>query len=136
MSAIVLDASVLIKLYLNEEGSRRAVNAAKKAETLLAPDLLWSEAGNILWKYVRRDELAADAAEAILRDMLQMPIAVTASADLVPQAFQIATEYDRTVYDSLYLALAVKAKAVVLTADRRLVNALAGKPIGKFLRAL
>lgn len=136
MSAIVLDASVLIKLYLNEEGSRRAVNAVKKADALLAPDLLWAEAGNILWKYVRRDELASDAAEAILREMLQMPVAVTPSMDLLPQAFEIATKYDRTVYDSLYLALAVRAEAVMLTADQRLANALADLPLGKFVRGL
>lgn len=136
MSRVVLDASVLIKLYLNEDGSRRAVNAVKKAEALLAPDLLWSEVGNILWKYVRRDELEADAAELVLQDMLQMPILVTPSADLVPQAVAIAIEYDRTVYDSLYIALAVTANAVMLTADRRLVNALAGLHLGKFVRAL
>jgi len=136
MSAIVLDASVRIKLYRNEAGSRRAVNAVKKAEALLAPDLLWAEAGNILWKYARREELDADAAEAILREMLQMPVAVTPSMDLLPQAFEIATEYDRTVYDSLYLALAVRAEAVMLTADQRLANALADAPLGKLVRGL
>ena len=133
---VVLDASVLVKLYLNEDGSRRAVNEVKKAEALRAPDLLWSEVGNILWKYVRRDDLDADAAKAILHDMLRMPIVVTPSADLVADALDIATEYDRTVYDSLYLALAIKNKAVMLTADQRLVNSLGGLPLGKFVRAL
>lgn len=136
MSAIVLDASVLIKLYINEAGSRRAVNAVKKADALLAPDLLWSEAGNILWKYVRRDELEADTAAPILRDMRQMPIAVTPSADLIEPALELAVQTDRTVYDSLYVALAVQAGAVLLTADQRLANALADGPLGKFVRAL
>jgi predicted nucleic acid-binding protein len=136
MSRIVLDASVLIKLYINEEGSRRAVAAVKKAEALVAPDLLWSEAGNILWKYVRRGDLDLDAGQSMLRDMLQMPIAITASSGLVEQAFEIATQTDRTIYDSVYLALAVQAKAVILTADQRMVHALADQPLGKFILGL
>jgi predicted nucleic acid-binding protein len=136
MSKIVLDASVLIKLYINEEGSRRAVAAVKKAEALVAPDLLWSEAGNILWKYVRRGDLDLDAAQSMLRDMLQMPIVITPSSGLVEQAFEIATQADRTVYDSLYLALAVQAKSVMLTANQRMVHALADQPLGKFILGL
>jgi predicted nucleic acid-binding protein len=136
MSRIVLDASVLIKLYINEEGSRRAVAAVKKAEALVAPDLLWLEAGNILWKYVRRGDLDLDAGQSMLRDMLQMPIAITASSGLVEQAFEIATQTDRTIYDSVYLALAVQAKAVILTADQRMVHALADQPLGKFILGL
>lgn len=136
MSKVVLDASVLIKLYLNEDGSRRAVNAVKKAQALQAPDLLWSEAGNILWKYVRRGEIDAVDAEAILGEMLQMPIAATPSAELISQALEIANEYDRSVYDSLYLALAVRVDGVMLTADKRLVNSLAGRALSKYARAL
>lgn len=136
MSAVVLDASVFVKLFINETGSRRAVSQVKKAEALLAPDLLWAEAGNILWKYVRRDELEADAAESILRDMLQVPIDLTPSAELIEQALEIATQTDRTAYDSLCLALAVKANAVLLTADQRLVNALKGSPLGRFVKGL
>lgn len=136
MSKIVLDASVLIKLFINEEGSRRAVNAVKKADALLAPDLIWSEVGNILWKYVRRDELDRDAAMSILQDMLQMPILITASKDLAPVALALATQNDRTVYDCLYLALAVQARCIVLTADQKLVNALAGHSLSQFLKAL
>ncbi|MFN3167219.1 MAG: type II toxin-antitoxin system VapC family toxin [Phycisphaeraceae bacterium] len=136
MSAVVLDASVLIKLYINEDGSRRAVNAVKKAEQLLAPDLIWSEAGNILWKYVRREELHCDAAESMLQDMLQLPMLITASADLVGLALELAVQANRSVYDCLYLALAVKANAVMLTADQRLANALAGTALGKLVRGL
>ena len=103
---------------------------------MFAPDLLWPEAGNILWKYVRRDELEAEAAAAMLADMIQMPIQITPTRDVVAQALEIATQTDRTVYDSVYLATAVQTKAVLLTADERLVNALAQTPWSKFVRGL
>jgi len=136
MSRTVVDASVLIKLYINEAGSRRAATAIRKTEALFAPDLLWPEAGNILWKYVRRGELEAEAADAMLADMLQMPIQITATRDVITQALEIATQTDRTVYDSVYLATAVQTKALLLTADERLVNALAQTPWSKFVRGL
>lgn len=136
MSAVVLDASVLIKLYINESDSRRAAAWVKKAESLLAPDLIWSEAGNILWKYVRRGKLGSGVAESMLRDMLRMPIVITPSGVLVEQAFEIAAQSDRTVYDSLYLALAVQTDSVMLTADQRLIHALADQPLGRFVLGL
>jgi len=49
----------------------------------------------------------------------------TSSLDLLEEAFSIAATFDRTVYDSLYVALAVRLKADLVTADARLANALA-----------
>jgi predicted nucleic acid-binding protein len=46
----------------------------------------------------------------------------------VSAAFDIAHRSDRTAYDSLYVALAVQLGAMLVTADDRLVNALAGTP--------
>jgi predicted nucleic acid-binding protein len=50
---------------------------------------------------------------------------------LAPEALDLAIRFDRSVYDCLYLALAVRTKSVMVTADHRLANALAGGPLGK-----
>jgi predicted nucleic acid-binding protein len=52
---------------------------------------------------------------------------------LITAAFDIANAADRTAYDSLYVALAVALGAVVVTADDRLVNALATTPWAGFV---
>ena len=39
----------------------------------------------------------------------------------------------RTVYDCLYLALAIRTKSVMHSSDKRLVNALASGPLKKHL---
>ncbi len=134
MSRLVIDASVLIKLFVNEDGSREVASAVKKADELLAPDLLLAETGNILWKYVRRDDLAAADANEILAEIMRTPIQFTATGDLIESALKLAIETDRTVYDCLYLALAVQSKEVLLTADERLANALAATPFAKHIR--
>ena len=43
---------------------------------------------------------------------------------------------DRTVYDGLYVALAVKTDSVLVTVDKRLINALAGSPLEKYVEWL
>jgi predicted nucleic acid-binding protein len=47
------------------------------------------------------------------------------SAGLLSSAFAIAFNFERSVYDSLYVALAVSSKAPLITADERLANTLA-----------
>jgi predicted nucleic acid-binding protein len=134
MSRWVIDASVLVKLFIEEDGSREAAATLKPNDVLLAPDLLWSEVGNILWKYVRRGDLSPEDAEQLLDDMLQMPIEITCAADVVESALRIAIETDRTVYDCLYLSVAIDRKCRLLTADERFVNSLAKTPFAKHIQ--
>jgi predicted nucleic acid-binding protein len=57
------------------------------------------------------------------------------SLTLIEKAFEIATACGRTVYDSLYVALAVHSKAPLVTADEKLANALAARFPVKWLGA-
>jgi hypothetical protein len=51
---------------------------------------------------------------------------------LLEAAFEIATRTGRTVYDSLYVALAVQSGCRLITADERLYNTLEGGPLGAY----
>jgi predicted nucleic acid-binding protein len=48
----------------------------------------------------------------------------------------IATAFQRTVYDALYVALAVTSKAQFVTADERLANAMAAHLPVKWLGSI
>jgi predicted nucleic acid-binding protein len=130
----VLDASVAAKWLLpaaNEglldQANRLAALHVKRELQLLAPDLIEAEIGNVLWKAVRRRRISAANAETSLRDFIALGIATIPTSELLEQALQIAVAYDRSFYDSLYVALAVSTKAELITADERLVNALGGR---------
>jgi predicted nucleic acid-binding protein len=125
MKTVVVDASVAVKWFLPEEGSEQAESLLGGKFRLIAPDLLWTEVANVLWKIARRGSMTADEAQQMLRDASAMPIEIAESLPLLPEALRIATAADRSVYDSLYVALAAREKASMVTADRKLVNALA-----------
>jgi predicted nucleic acid-binding protein len=133
MKKVVIDASVVVKLFFEEEHSKAAEQCVARADELLAPDLIWAETANVIWKRQRRGDLTADAALDLARHMLALPVVIHPSADLVPDALDLAVRLERTVCDCLYLALAVRTASVLVTGDLRLVNALAGGPLGKHI---
>ena len=51
-------------------------------------------------------------------------------------AFDISAQYDRAVYDCLYVTLAEQTEAELITADEKLANALAGRYPVRLLSAI
>ncbi len=65
-----------------------------------------------------------------------MPIEDFPLRPLTSLATELAIETDRTIYDCLYVALAIEQKCQFLTADERLVNALGKSPVAEHVRLL
>ena len=119
----VIDASVAIKLVVPEVYSVQAV-ALQSSQRLAAPDILFSECANTLWKKVRRGELSeADTAEAL--DVLtDMDLQVLPCRELAQEALMLSLRLDHPAYDCLYLCLALRLDTAVVTADKRLLRKL------------
>lgn len=77
---------------------------------------------------MRRGEIARADADLVLVQLPHLPLTRHPEGSLFASAFDLADRTGRTVYDCLYLALAVHLGGRMLTADQRLVNALAGTP--------
>jgi predicted nucleic acid-binding protein len=120
VTRVVVDASVAVKWFVPEELSSDARNLLTSEYELLAPDLLWAELGNALWKKHRRGELDQRTAMRLLRDFSRVPIEFHASERWTETALELALRHGVTVYDGLYLALAAGNRCRVVTADRRL----------------
>jgi predicted nucleic acid-binding protein len=103
------------------------------APELHVPDLMFPEAGNILWKKVRRGDLTEEQARGIAHLVAVAPLEVHPSAPLLEAAFEIAMRTGRTVYDSLFVALAVQLDCRLVTADEKLYNALKDGPLGSHI---
>lgn len=128
MDRLVVDSSVVVKWYVPESHSNIAqqlLDLYEKGElTFLAPDLLYAELGNIIWKKVRRQEITADDGQDIVQALPSVTIETTPVEELLIDAYRLAAEHDRTVYDALYLALSRREGISFITADQTLVRAV------------
>ncbi len=136
MKPLVIDASVAVKWFIPERHSIEAIRLLKGGQRFFAPDIIRPEVGNILWKLYGRRLLTSDEAFQIISDFLLLPIAICSSDILIASAFEIAVASGRTVYDSLYLALAVEKNTVMITDDHRLANALKSTYFARFVRTI
>jgi predicted nucleic acid-binding protein len=135
MSVAVVDASVGLKWFVPEVHSAEARlwrNGPDELHTLaFFFDL---EIANVLWKKIRRAEVARADADLILGQLPSLPVTRHPEAPLLTSAFDLASRTQRTVYDCLYLALAVQLGGRMVTADQRLFNSLAGTPWAPSIR--
>ena len=65
----------------------------------------------------------------------QLDLQVVPSVEVLDSAFAIAQQYNRSFYESLYVALAVAQQATLITADEKLANATAAYLPVKWLGA-
>jgi len=124
IARFVVDASVAIKWFVPEIHADAARRLLREGMTLLAPDLIWAELANALWRKWREKELAAEAVEGILTDFRRYPLRIHSGESLYDVAWPVAQGSGRTFYDSLYLALAMSNGCLLVTADLCFFNAI------------
>lgn len=142
MSSLVLDASVAIKWVIPSlqepliAESQRLLRRFLDGEVeFVVPDFFWAEVGNVLRRGSRQQRWSRDQAEAGAEELLAYNFDTVPSLTLLPEALLIAFDFGLSVYDCLYVALAASAETDLITADERLVNALAARFPVKWLGA-
>lgn len=143
MTGFVLDASVAVKWFLparDEPYSQQALalyeGYHRQELDFVVPDIFWAEIGSIFWKAIRQGRLEKVPAEEAIADLMKCELSSFASAALLAKAFEIATTFERSIYDSLYVSLAIQSNFQLITADERLANALAARFPIKWLGAI
>jgi predicted nucleic acid-binding protein len=122
---LVLDASVAIKWFKQESGSDAAERLVL-LNTLVAPDLLLAEVGNASRRAVRLGLMTEAQMLDTLHALQRYVSDFGAIGPLIPRALAIARDLDHPIYDCIYIALAEREGAPLVTADRRLLARVAG----------
>ena len=142
MSLFVVDASVAVKWFLPEKGETLVSQAVALLHAydddqarFVVPDLFYVETASAIWKAVRAGRVSRAFGEQAVVLLMQREFPTVSTLKLLDRAFQIAADYGRTIYDSLYVALAIQTNAQLITADERLANALAASFPVKWLGA-
>jgi predicted nucleic acid-binding protein len=123
----VVDASVAVKWMMDEAYSAEAQRLLKEMRDgeadLLAPTILKVEVANALNTYTRRRGVdPGDAAEA-LKAFAILPLTyVDTDWDALVEAFEVSISIDLAVYDAVYLILARRSDAALVTMDDEIVS--------------
>jgi predicted nucleic acid-binding protein len=119
---IVVDASVAVKWLIDEEHS--ALAGALSDRQMSAPSLLLIECANALLRRARAGDIPAPAVPTKVRALWLVPVRLVPSERYLEGAIALATELRHSIYDCLYLALALDERAPLVTADGRFVEAI------------
>lgn len=120
---IIIDASVAVKWLLPEPGDLAAQQLL--GERLLGPSLIRVEVAAALARKARSKQIQPQDAEAAADLWLQAiadgVIALVSDETDLPRAFRLALALNHPLQDCLYLALAERLDAPLITADEKFV---------------
>ena len=125
MKAFIVDSSVAAKWLpplsnepLASEARGLLADWTRGKIELSVPDLLLIEVANVRWKATRAGRCKAAEARAALKILISYDLPVAVSATFLGMTLRIAIAYERTVCDSLYVALAVQSGRELIAATR------------------
>lgn len=119
----VVDASALVAYLTGGEHAEAVrVHLLAPYEALWAPHLIDAEVGHVLRRGVLAGGLGAKAAREALADMADLPLRRASHRGLLDRAW--ALRENLSFYDGLYVALAERLRATLLTLD----GGIAGAP--------
>lgn len=133
MSVLVVDASVAAKWFFNEVHSADALQYLTADNQLHAPDFILLELDNLVCKRFRRSEITESEARDLREAFRTLPFELHPILNIADGGFELAIQTGRSLYDCLYVALAIAIDATVVTADRRLFDALEGRDLGPYV---
>jgi predicted nucleic acid-binding protein len=128
MKRYVADASTVATFLFQEPLVEQARCLLFSGQATLAPDLIYAELANVIWKRNARGMIGELEAMALLKDVWEIPLEITSCNPLAGVALKLAMGTKRSAYDCIYLALASTSDATMVTTDMRLINALTNTP--------
>ena len=125
----VLDASVILKWFLEEEGTSQALRLREEfyrgEREIVVPDLLLMEVANAL-RY--NPSFTAKEIKEAIQTLFDIGIVIiTPTYSLLAKAIDLAKIFDVTCYDAVYLALAEEIGFELITADKKFWKSVAEK---------
>ena len=119
----VVDASTALKAVFTEDYTAEALDILEEPQ-LIAPAFIDVEAASAISRRVSRSEVRVDEAPSLLTAFRLLPIRRRElDAEVTDEAFALAIRLSHSLYDCLYLALAIRSDSGLVTADDRFARA-------------
>ena len=123
----VVDSSVFVKWLVPEAHSEKATafveRLTRRDVDAISPDLVSAEVGHALRSYFLSGDLSREECFSAIEDFAALAPAVTSSMLLMQEAARLSLDNMGSFYDGLFVALALRERCSVLTADERMMRA-------------
>ena len=116
----VIDASAAVEVVMKRSGAIDLINRIMAAEKTIAPALFYAEVGNVFRKYIQGSHIDKAQGLACYKAAIQIVDEFIDIQILIDEAVIEAIRLNHPVYDMLYLILARRNGAKLLTCDKRL----------------
>ncbi len=117
----VVDASVVVKWFVEEEGQPEALAILERGDECFAPDHMLVEVAGAFDKKLKAGAVTREqVVEAIAA--VQAKMALVAGTRLIEAALDLASELGHPLADCLYLACAIELDACVVSADKLFIE--------------
>jgi len=116
----VIDASAAVEIVLKKSGAIDLINRIMVADKVIAPALFYAEVGNVFRKYIQGGFLDKEQGIQLYRTAIHMVDEFADIETLSEEAVHEAIRVRHDVYDMLYMILARRNGAKLLTCDKKL----------------
>jgi predicted nucleic acid-binding protein len=136
VSDFVVDASVAVKWFVAETDFLVADELSAGNHRLFAPRLILTEVANALGRKAMAGLMSVAEACLYLRSLPQYLDDVLAVDDLIESALKNACALRHPIYDLIYLEVARRLGAQLVTADRRFTARIVGTDVARHVTLL
>ncbi|MGC8940056.1 MAG: type II toxin-antitoxin system VapC family toxin [Candidatus Bathyarchaeia archaeon] len=112
----VIDSSALIKYVAKEENWETVETHIKEGCKTL--ELAIKETANALAKKTLKNEVTVELSKEIIAHLPKI-VKIAPQTEQIPKALEIAAKHKITIYDALFIALAVNTSQQLLTSDKK-----------------
>jgi predicted nucleic acid-binding protein len=123
MMIIVIDTSAAAEIVLQRNQAKGFVKHIEDADWVITPTLYISEIANVFWKYHVFEDMPIHECEESVEDAVAIPDEYIHEKELYKEAFAMGCQTRMPIYDMLFLTLARRHNAYLLTLDKKLKDA-------------
>lgn len=122
---IVVDASAAIRWFVAARSGGEPYTFPQVSQPLVAPDLFLADIRSAALSYLRKRTLELDQIQGMITTIDRLVTGYFPLEGLTEDAWTMSLEFDHSVYDCFYVALAVQLNSYLVTADEHMLRKFA-----------
>lgn len=123
---LVIDASVAVKWFYPEQETDKALALLRTGQKLIAPEIIRIEVAAALTRLLRMNRLQTEMAMTLLEEwrkaLMQQTVSLEPTEEDFAEAVALSIHLQHQLQDCLYVAVAQRLGAPLVTADRKLLE--------------